>query len=563
MSTVPPTDGPGGRILSLARRLDEIAGVRDLEPLRVEAELLRRSGEQLESSGLALEPLLRRCMRLVSDLLDKMEVPEAEAECWVVLADLHDQCQEPTDFRRRAVSCFNAAVPFYADHRSGSGRGGWRLTGRRRDERPRWHAELVLRAAFQLQYDGQPDKACLYAERASSLFTKAGYRDEAEESQRLAELARGTSAASAPAVVPARTRPAPVRTEPQVRTRPAVRTEPAPAVPTRTAASPVHDGQTVPPPHRSPVTRGSTGLLDVIRDLRPLPFEAAERDDDARRSRDGVLTPAGDRTRFEAARDLTQTALAQTQATRHEDALVVYAMAQSLWSGLPGSELLRAACSYGLSTTYSALNLPLEGAAAARTALTLVDAVPAARYYHDMCSVRVEDLYGIVADRYPVQEPAEAGAAPAEMLLELAEYTLRLTQAGDLGAGLERDVLESAITTARGARFELQPAASALPGARTRLARCDFVLGACTVLAVGYGYTLRHPVEADEAWAFLLRAGVLAEDGPDAEDLRTRCAAMTALMARLTPFADVARRSDLLRGSLDRFLAASQDLAKA
>ena len=117
MSTVPPTDGPGGRILSLARRLDEIAGVRDLEPLRVEAELLRRSGEQLESSGLALEPLLRRCMRLVSDLLDKMEVPEAEAECWVVLADLHDQCQEPTDFRRRAVSCFNAAVPFYADHR--------------------------------------------------------------------------------------------------------------------------------------------------------------------------------------------------------------------------------------------------------------------------------------------------------------------------------------------------------------------------------------------------------------------------------------------------------------
>ena len=192
-----------------------------------------------------------------------------------------------------------------------------------------------------------------------------------------------------------------------------------------------------------------------------------------------------------------------------------------------------------------------------------MDAVPAARYYHDMCSVRVEDLYGIVADRYPVQEPAEAGAAPAEMLLELAEYTLRLTQAGDLGAGLERDVLESAITTARGARFELQPAASALPGARTRLARCDFVLGACTVLAVGYGYTLRHPVEADEAWAFLLRAGVLAEDGPDAEDLRTRCAAMTALMARLTPFADVARRSDLLRGSLDRFLAASQDLAKA
>ena len=169
MSTVPPTDGPGGRILSLARRLDEIAGVRDLEPLRVEAELLQRSGEQLESSGLALEPLLRRCMRLVSDLLDKMEVPEAEAECWVVLADLHDQCQEPTDFRRRAVSCFNAAVPFYADHRSGSGRGGWRLTGRRRDERPRWHAELVLRAAFQLQYDGQPDKACLYAERASGL----------------------------------------------------------------------------------------------------------------------------------------------------------------------------------------------------------------------------------------------------------------------------------------------------------------------------------------------------------------------------------------------------------
>ena len=64
MSTVPPTDGPGGRILSLARRLDEIAGVRDLEPLRVEAELLQRSAEQLESSGLALEPLLRRCMRL-------------------------------------------------------------------------------------------------------------------------------------------------------------------------------------------------------------------------------------------------------------------------------------------------------------------------------------------------------------------------------------------------------------------------------------------------------------------------------------------------------------------
>ena len=309
--------------------------------------------------------------------------------------------------------------------------------------------------------------------------------------------------------------------------------------------------------------RSGTGPLDAIRDLRPLPYTEMDRADAARRREAGLVVPEGDRARFEEAGRLAQAALAQTEAGRHRDALLLYAMAQPLWAGIAGAELAGAACRYGLSTTCSALNMPIEACAAARTALGLVDAVPAAAPYRAACSSRVEDLRGVIAERYPRPEPAGRGSTTtAEMLLEVTERSFRLAQAGDLGADLDRDVLGRTIAMARSARFELEPAAAVFSGEQVRLARCLFIIGACLVLVAGHGHRIEGPVKADEAWASLLGAIVLAESGSGARVLRARCGSMMALMARLDFFADEARRSDVLRKSLDRYLAVPAPAAR-
>ena len=521
--------------LSLAMRLEEVAGRRDSDVLHRAAALVRESAEELRSAGRDSEAVLRECMRLASDALDAADsILEAEAECWITLADLHDLRQEPTDFRGRGIACLIRAIPLYDDEEPDPGHAGWRLfAGRHRSDRTAWRAGLILRAATQLQAEGRAQEAGQYAEEARSLFAEAGEHGRAEECRRLSELVGRTPACPSPPPAP---------------------TQHAPAAPSSRRA-----------PRRAPLAtvRSGTGPLDAIRDLRPLPYTEMDRADAARRREAGLVVPEGDRARFEEAGRLAQAALAQTEAGRHRDALLLYAMAQPLWAGIAGAELAGAACRYGLSTTCSALNMPIEACAAARTALGLVDAVPAAAPYRAACSSRVEDLRGVIAERYPRPEPAGRGSTTtAEMLLEVTERSFRLAQAGDLGADLDRDVLGRTIAMARSARFELEPAAAVFSGEQVRLARCHFIIGACLVLVAGHGHRIEGPVKADEAWASLLGAIVLAESGSGARVLRARCGSMMALMARLDFFADEARRSDVLRKSLDRYLAVPAPAAR-
>ena len=521
--------------LSLAMRLEEVAGRRDSDVLHRAAALVRESAEELRSAGRDSEAVLRECMRLASDALDAADsILEAEAECWITLADLHDLRQEPTDFRGRGIACLIRAIPLYDDEEPDPGHAGWRLfAGRHRSDRTAWRAGLILRAATQFQAEGRAQEAGQYAEKARSLFAEAGEHGRAEECRRLSELVGRTPACPSPPPAP---------------------TQHAPAAPSSRRA-----------PRRAPLAtvRSGTGPLDAIRDLRPLPYTEMDRADAARRREAGLVVPEGDRARFEEAGRLAQAALAQTEAGRHRDALLLYAMAQPLWAGIAGAELAGAACRYGLSTTCSALNMPIEACAAARTALRLVDAVPAAAPYRAACSSRVEDLRGVIAERYPRPEPAGRGSTTtAEMLLEVTERSFRLAQAGDLGADLDRDVLGRTIAMARSARFELEPAAAVFSGEQVRLARCLFIIGACLVLVAGHGHRIEGPVKADEAWASLLGAIVLAESGSGTRVLRARCGSMMALMARLDFFADEARRSDVLRESLDRYLAVPAPAAR-
>lgn len=551
--------------LSLAMRLEEVAGRRDSDVLHRAAALVRESAEELRSAGRDSEAVLRECMRLASDALDAADsILEAEAECWITLADLHDLRQEPTDFRGRGIACLIRAIPLYDDEEPDPGHAGWRLfAGRHRSDRTAWRAGLILRAATQLQAEGRAQEAGQYAEKARSLFAEAGEHGRAEECRRLSELVGRTPACPSPP-------PAPTQHAPALAQRvEAAPTQHAPAPTRRVDTAPTQRAPAAPSSRRAPrraplaTVRSGTGPLDAIRDLRPLPYTEMDRADAARRREAGLVVPEGDRARFEEAGRLAQAALAQTEAGRHRDALLLYAMAQPLWAGIAGAELAGAACRYGLSTTCSALNMPIEACAAARTALRLVDAVPAAAPYRAACSSRVEDLRGVIAERYPRPEPAGRGSTTtAEMLLEVTERSFRLAQAGDLGADLDRDVLGRTIAMARSARFELEPAAAVFSGEQVRLARCLFIIGACLVLVAGHGHRIEGPVKADEAWASLLGAIVLAESGSGARVLRARCGSMMALMARLDFFADEARCSDALRESLDRYLAVPAPAAR-
>ena len=53
----------------------------------------------------------RGCLSLVSQTMTAVAVaPEAKAECWITLAELHELADEQTDFRRRAAQCLLIAL---------------------------------------------------------------------------------------------------------------------------------------------------------------------------------------------------------------------------------------------------------------------------------------------------------------------------------------------------------------------------------------------------------------------------------------------------------------------
>ena len=92
----PGTDGPPvpyaiQAVLQLANRLDEEAGWRDVSSLRKKATSVRRDLGKIDTAEADLETVRIRCMVLVSQILSAKSIPpEAEAECWITLAELHE-----------------------------------------------------------------------------------------------------------------------------------------------------------------------------------------------------------------------------------------------------------------------------------------------------------------------------------------------------------------------------------------------------------------------------------------------------------------------------------------
>jgi len=304
--------------------------------------------------------------------------------------------------------------------------------------------------------------------------------------------------------------------------------------------------------------------------------------DGTRRRTAGITLSKTERARLDAASALAGIALKQTEIGNHADALLLYAMTRPLWTGIAGAELARAACSHGLSTTYTALGKSIEADAAAQIARELVNAIPEGEPYRGACLTRVDDLRSIVETNYPRLDDGEADpATTADMLLELTECSFRLARDERHGADLDADVLRSTMKMAHRARFRLEPGAVWTSAAKVKLARCDFILGTCMVLAVGHGHPVGGlPVQAEDAWASFLASDVLAEAGADggrdaddgengsgrgdgrrrrtgAADLNARCAAIVPLMAGLDAFAAVSGRSAVLKDSLEMFLNAS------
>ena len=576
----PPVRHAVRATLQLAGRLEEAAGWRAAagwhaaDLLYGEAASIRQDIGGIDATEADPEMVRRGCLSLVSQTMTAVAAaPEAKAECWITLAELHELADVRTDFRRRAAQCLLVALEDV--ERVEPARAGQWFSKHKKNRLPR-RARLLLRLAEQRAAEGRWNEATSFAEKAYGAFVEAREPEWAEKCRLLAKLAKrnlsspiagGGGAGSAQTVVQ------------HLRPTPGVSTGRSTGS-SQGAADPVTSGDSLRSTQRVPLTGAEP--LAAIRDPRVLSLNEMCETDEARRKTAGITLSETERARLDAAIALAGIALKQTEIGNHADALLLYAMTRPLWTGIAGAELARAACSHGLSTTYTALGKSIEADAAAQTARGLVNAIPDGEPYRGACLTRVDDLRSIVETHYPRLDGGETDPAmTADMLLELTECSFRLARDEHHGADLDADVLRSTMKMAHRARFHLEPRAVWTPAAKVKLARCDFILGTCMVLAVGHGHPVGGlPVQAEDAWASFLASDVLAEagagggrDADDGEngsgrgdgrrrrtgaaDLNARCAAIVPLMAGLDAFAAVSGRSAVLKDSLEMFLNAS------
>lgn len=576
----PPVRHAVRATLQLAGRLEEAAGWRAAagwhaaDLLYGEAASIRQDIGGIDATEADPEMVRRGCLSLVSQTMTAVAAaPEAKAECWITLAELHELADVRTDFRRRAAQCLLVALEDV--ERVEPTRAGQWFSKHKKNRLPR-RARLLLRLAEQRAAEGRWNEATSFAEKAYGAFVEAREPEWAEKCRLLAELAKrnlSSPIAGGGGAGPAQTVVQRLRPTPGVSTGRSTGSS-------QGAADPVTSGDSLRSTRRVPLT--SADPLAAIHDLRALPLNEMCEIDGTRRRTAGITLSKTERARLDAASALAGIALKQTEIGNHADALLLYAMTRPLWTGIAGAELARAACSHGLSTTYTALGKSIEADAAAQIARELVNVIPEGEPYRGACLTRVDDLRSIVETNYPQLDDGEADpATTADMLLELTECSFRLARDERHGADLDADVLRSTMKMAHRAHFCLEPRAVWMSAAKVKLARCDFILGTCMVLAVGHGHPVGGlSVQAEDAWASFLASDVLAEAGADggrdadggengsgqgddrrrrtgAADLNARCAAIVPLMAGLDAFAAVSGRSAVLKDSLEMFLNAS------
>ena len=582
----PPVRHAVQATLQLAGRLEEAAGWRaaagchKVDLLCREAASIRQDLGGIDAAEADPEMVLRGCLNLVSQTMTAVAAaPEAKAECWITLAELHELADEQTDFRGRAARSLLVALEDVERVKPVCA-GQWFLK-HEKNRLPR-RARLLLRLAEQRAAEGRWSEATDFAEQARGAFIEAREPVWAEKCRLLAELAKhnlSSTTAGGGGAGPARTVVQRLRPTPDSSADRSTGSS-------QGATAPVTSGDSLRSTRRVPLT--SADPIAAIHDLRALPLNEMCEIDGTRRRTAGITLSKTERARLDAASALAGIALKQTEIGNHADALLLYAMTRPLWTGIAGAELARAACSHGLSTTYTALGKSIEADAAAQTARELVNAIPEGEPYRGACLTRVDDLRSIVETHYPRLDDGEADPAmTADMLLELTEYSFRLARDEHHDADLDADVLRSTMKMAHRARFHLEPRAVWTPANKVKLARCDFILGTCMVLAVGHGHPVGGlPVQAEDAWASFLASGVLAEAGASggrgvdggangsgrgdgrrrrtcAADLDARCAAIVPLMAGLDAFAAVSGRSAVLKDSLEIFLNATMKAVAA
>ena len=107
----PPVRHAVRATLQLAGRLEEAASWREADLLYGEAASIRQDLGGIDAAEADPEMVRRRCLSLVSRTMTVVTtVPEAKAECWIALAELHELANEQTDFRRRAAQSLLAAL---------------------------------------------------------------------------------------------------------------------------------------------------------------------------------------------------------------------------------------------------------------------------------------------------------------------------------------------------------------------------------------------------------------------------------------------------------------------
>lgn len=582
------TDGPPvpyaiQAVLQLANRLDEEAGWRDVSSLRKKATSVRRDLGKIDTAEADLETVRIRCMVLVSQILSAKSIPpEAEAECWITLAELHELVNESTDFRGRAADLFLVALEEFAG--SEHPRTRMCFPTSRKKHRSSCRARLLLRLAEQRAAEGRWKEAAVSAKEAQQEFVRAGESKWAERCHSLHvestahRFMRTTPNMDSTSPLIGRVEPARTVTQSLGSAR---RTNSA-----RFAESPQDATTTTTVRARSRhkgawnAPRIDADLFAAIRDLRTLPLEEMRRIDATRRKTAGISLDRAKRARLDAAIILTKTAMTQTEVGNYADALLVYAMARPLWTGIEGTELTRAACNHSLSTTYAALDKLIEADAAAQAAHGLVSIVPQGESYRGTCLTRVNDLRSVVEERYPRLNSGESGPTTmADMLLTLTECAFRLVRDEHHNAELDSDVLRSTMKMAHRARLHLEPRAAWTTTAKIKLARCDFILGTCMVLAIGHRHISKLPIRTEEPWISFLSSSIFAETGAvdtrgargsisgssrsgdrrgtSATALDSQCAAIVSLMAGLEDFTEMGGHSTTVKDSLEIFLTVS------
>lgn len=584
----PGTDGPPvpyaiQAVLQLANRLEE-AGWRDVSSLRKNAASVRHDLGKVDTAEADPETVRIRCMGLVSQILNAKSIPpEAEAECWITLAELHELANESTDFRGRAASLILVALEEFAGSEHPRTRVCCFPTSRKR-HRSSCRARLLLRLAEQRAAEGRWKEAAASAKKAQQEFVRAGDSKWAERCHNLHvesiahRFMRTTpNVDSTPPLIGRVESARTVSQSPEsTRNTDGARFVESPqeaAATTMARARSRHDGAWNAP-------RIDADLLAAIRDLRTLPLEEMRRIDATRRKTSGVPLDRVKQARLDAAIILTKTAMTQTEVGNYADALLVYAMARPLWTGIEGTELTRAACNHGLSITYAALDKLIEADAAAQAAHGLVSMVPQGESYRGTCLTRVNDLRSVVEERYPRPNSGESGPTTmADMLLTLTECAFRLVRDEHHNAELDSDVLGSTMKMAHRTRLHLEPRAAWTTTDKIKLARCDFVLGTCMVLAIGHRHTSKLPIRTEEPWTSFLSSSIFAETGAvNARDARggisgssrsgdhrgtsaialdSQCAAIVSLMAGLDAFTEMGGRSTTVKDSLRIFLTVS------